>query len=411
MIRITNTPLILTVVLIAACHHTNIKSVPDPAELGQAAFMHDKLAGNWKKHTVTRLDPDYPNLKMPALFQYVSEPWNRIALYPFMQYMPEKNRLIAVMGCDRPHVPFLTTSDDGGATWTEPRKIRDDVSRGLGNICYLGNGRIIVTVNNPPRRCYSDDYGETFPRTVPVNKIADGVELHDSMGTPFIDRNPRTGQIDRLVNVRYEYGYEKKHSQPYIRFSTNMGKTWTPDKLVPQWSGFNEVEMVRAKNGDLVCVLRSDVHKRYKNRNDHFGGMGVSISKDNGQTWSNVNLLYEWGRHHQSPVVMPNGDIVVSYVVREGYPPNENGYPTFGIEAIVSHDHGQTWDLDHIYVLYEWDGHLVDNPDYWMASPQITSTAVLPDGDLVTIFSGGEREIGFEGDPRQIGVVRWHLAQ
>ena len=400
-------PMIACVVIVAGCQQNALKSTSVPAKLGQAAVMHDKLAGNWEKHTVIRLDPDHPDLMMPALFQYVSDRWNRIGLYPFLQYMPEKNRLIAIVGCDQPHGPFLTTSDDGGATWTEPRKIRDDVNKGLGNICYLGDGRVTVTAFHPPRRCYSDDYGETFPRTVPVNKIANGVELHDSMA-PFVDHNPRTGQIDRLVHIRYEYG--PITNQAYIRFSTDLGKTWTQDRSVPQWNGFNEAEMVRAKNGDLICCLRTIVHERYKERNDHFGGMGVSISRDNGQTWSDVNRLYEWGRHHQSLVVMPNGDIVMSYVVREGYPPSKNGYPTFGIEAIVSHDHGQTWDLDHVYVLYEWDGHLLGS-EYWLAGPWVTSTALLPDGDLITIFGGAEREVGFEGDPRRVGVVRWRLAE
>ena len=266
----------------------------------------------------------------------------------------------------------------------------------------------MLLVSNPLRYCFSDDYGDTFPDTVPVNNQIDGIELSDS-GVPFVDRNPKTGEIDRLIGIRYEYGHQRKPDQAYIHFSEDLGRTWSTDVPVPQWNGFNEAEMLRAANGDLVCCLRTVIHERYKGRIDHFEGMGVSISNDNGETWSDVHIIYEWGRHHQSLVLMPNGGIVMSYVVRAGYPPNNNGYPTFGVEAIVSHDHGQTWDLDHTYVLYEWDGHL-SGREYWMAGPQVTSTVVLPDGDLLTIFGGGERDTGFEGDPRRIGVVRWHLA-
>ena len=246
-------------------------------------------------------------------------------------------------------------------------------------------------------------------RAVPDKKEVTDIDKSDS-GIPFVDRDSGTGQINRLIGVRYEYGHGKKPDQAFIRFSTDLGKTWMKDIRVPQWNGFNEAEMVRAKNGDLVCCLRTIVHERYKGRNDHFEGMGVSISKDNGKAWSDVNVLFKWGRHHQSLVLMPNGDIVMSYVVREGYPPSKNGYPTFGIEAIVSYDHGQTWDLNHVYVLYEWDGHLLGS-EYWMAGPWVTSTALLPDGDLITIFGGAEREVGFEGDPRRVGVVRWRLAE
>jgi len=59
-------------------------------------------------------------------------------------------------------------------------------------------------------------------------------------------------------------------------------------------------------------------------------------------------MLYEYGRHHPSLVLMPDGDIVMTYVVRKGgYVDSKDGFPQFGVEAIVSHDHGRTWDLDH----------------------------------------------------------------
>ena len=405
--------IIATSVFGAGCRKSIAESAAEPTKIDQIDCLHDGLSKNWEKHTITHLDPDHHDLKIPALFQYISDPWNRIALYPFIQYIPEKHRLIAAIGCDDMplHKPFLVTSDDGGATWSKPRPPRTDTISGLSSICYMGKGKVMLTVGFPRRLCFSDDYGETFPRTIPVNSQQGGQQLNDS-GIPLVDRNPETGKIDRLIGIRYGFANDQdQHNQPFIRFSTNLGRTWSKDRPVPQWKGFNEAQMIRAKNGDLVCCLRSDIHKRYKNRNlDHFGGMGVSISKNNGETWSNINLIYDWGRHHQSLVLMPNGNIVMTYVVRAGYPPAANGYTMFGIEAIVSHDHGQTWDLDRTYVLYEWVGHLVGDR-YWMASPQITSTALLPDGDLITIFGSGEREMGYEGDPRRIGVVRWRLAK
>ncbi len=44
---------------------------------------------------------------------------------------------------------------------------------------------------------------------------------------------------------------------------------------------------------------------------------------------------------------MPNGDMVMTYVVRKGYIDASDGYPQFGIEAVVSRDNGRTWDMDH----------------------------------------------------------------
>ena len=289
--------IIVASVFFAGCRKSIAESAAEPTKIDQIDCLHDGLSGNWKKHTITRLDPSHPALKMPALFQWVSDSWNRVGLYPFMCYMPEKNRLFAAVGGDvAPHKPYVITSDDGGATWTEPRHISPHATTGLSAVCYLGDGQVIVTTWRYQKRHYSDDYGQTFPHNVAMDSVVDGQERHDS-GIPYVDRNPKTGRIDRLIGIRYEVrklvhnGKKVNPSQPYFRYSTDLGKTWTEDRLIPQWTGFNEIEMVRAKNGDLLAVLRSDQAERYFHRIDSFGGMGVSISKDNGETWSDVNLL------------------------------------------------------------------------------------------------------------------------
>ena len=45
-------------------------------------------------------------------------------------------------------------------------------------------------------------------------------------------------------------------------------------------------------------------------------------------------------------VLLPNGSILMTYVVRKGYTDTADGYPRFGIEAIVSRDNGRSWDLE-----------------------------------------------------------------
>ena len=151
---------------------------------------------------------------------------------------------------------------------------------------------------------------------------------------------------------------------------------------------------------------------------DHYNGLGVSISKDNGATWSKPNMLYEWGRHHPSMVLMPNGDIVMTYVVRKGYVDTPDGYPQFGIEAVVSQDHGQTWDLDHRYLLHTWVGNRKRNgssenqpgPQAWWASSQATSSVLLPDGSILTAFGTGYRSQPGPDNlptPRDVGLVLW----
>ena len=113
-------------------------------------------------------------------------------------------------------------------------------------------------------------------------------------------------------------------------------------------------------------------------------------------------------------LLLPGGDVVMTHVVREGYVGAPDGYPQFGIEAIVSRDHGQTWDLDHKYLLAVWKGNRKDEHAWW-AGCQSTSSVLLPDGSILTAFGTGYRsrpaKDGHPGKPlpRDIALVHWQV--
>ncbi len=60
--------------------------------------------------------------------------------------------------------------------------------------------------------------------------------------------------------------------------------------------------------------------RQYVGNIDHYEGLGISLSKDNGKTWSQIDRLYDYGRHHPSLLLLPNANILMTYVVRLGYP-------------------------------------------------------------------------------------------
>ena len=106
---------------------------------------------------------------------------------------------------------------------------------------------------------------------------------------------------------------------------------------------------------------------------------------------------------------MPNGDIVMTYVVRLGYPATHEGFPQFGVEAVVSRDNGQTWDKEHRYVLATWVGNIT-GATAWFCGVQSTSTVLLPDGMLLTAFGTGFRNLpGTKVCKMDVAMVRWHL--
>jgi hypothetical protein len=378
-------------------------------------------AAQWKPHSVGRLNGESPQIRMPAKRQIVSESWNCTAAVPYLVYMPEKDRLLMTIGRDNPHQAMVMTSDDHGATWSKPTYLHVDAK---GNsdagmttgLTYLGNGKLIA--NGGPIHWLSDNYGAAWTRA--DNPAALNGKTWYEWDPLLIDKDAKTGNVARLMSFCSDNLQADGHFQGYIRSSTNGGAAWTNEIKVPQMYKVNEVAFLRAHNGDIVAACRTDNPPRFAGSPlDHYNGLAVSISKDNGATWSELNVLYDFGRHHPSMVLMPNNDIVMTYVVRLGYDRTSDGFPQYGIEAVVSRDNGQTWDLSHRYVLDKWTGNrkganeCAPGPQEWWASSQATSTLLLPDATLLTAFGTGYRSqlVGNVSSPRDIGLIQWRPAE
>ena len=383
----------------------------------------------WRKIEVRQRNGKDPEIRLPARFQMLTDSWNRVVAVPYIVYMSEKDRLLMLVNCDYPHRAFLLTSDDRGANWTDPLLALVDkdgqpapfMGAGLGGdmgtgLAYLGDGKALFytcTVTSVSgkqdglvRRWFSRDYGQTWGDPAVLAAPSSSNKPWLIWDPPLVDRAPKLGAGVRLAQTSYlQVGTQ---SQGFIRFSTDEGKTWSKSIGAPQWYGTNEVRLLRAANGDLVAVCRTDVPDRFDETIDHYEGLGFCRSEDDGRTWSSLEILYDRGRHHQSLVLMPDGDIVMTYVVRLGYTDSKDGFRRFGIEAIVSHDHGRTWDLDHKYILHSWTGNQKGENAWWPSSQQ-TSSQLLPDGSIITVFGTGYRIRKDEQAPRDVGLVRWRL--
>lgn len=390
----------------------------------QGFVSEGKATTGWRPHVVRQTNGTDALVEIPAQFQIVTEAWNRVVAVPYMVYMPEKSRALMLVGCDYPHHAMVLTSDDLGATWTEPRPLRLDGEGkfipGLGtSLTCLGGGKLLLVTD---RLWFSTDYGVTWggpdstPEPLAIAPTPDGKPWNQ--WDPFLVLKDEAGKITRLVQTGYGmnhewYGSDKGpgYSTGYLRFSVDEGRTWSEAIAPPQWGGVSEVALLRAKNGDWVAACRTDIPARFEPETlDHLEGLAVSVSSDEGHTWSGLNRLYDYGRHHPCMVLLPDGTIVMTYVVRKGYADSADGWPQFGIEAIVSRDNGRSWDLDHKYILHAWKGNRTGS-EYWWASSQASSTVLLPDGSLLTAFGTGYRsETADSGpSPRDAGLVHWRL--
>ena len=372
----------------------------------------------WQKHNVVHLDGSQAMRTLPAEIYFMGGEWEyNNSQMPYLVYMPERKRLILAASVDKPSVKAIAVfSDDFGKTWTKPKWMHTDASGkpDLGSatqLTYLGDGKFLLGGGH--RYWSSTDFGETWSDYAPVPLGAEGKMMHqwDPM---LVDKDPKTGKVIRLVETRYKghgtFDTMEYFSQGCIRFSTDEGKTWSKEIEVPQWKGTNEIVLCRAKNGDLVAACRTDKPKQFQvGYDDQYSGLAVSISKDNGYTWSELNHLHAWGRHQPHMIVMPNGDIVMTYVVRNGYPADKNGLLRFGIEAVVSKDHGQTWDMDHKYILATNNSIMKGDRKSW-GSPQSTSNVLLPDGSLLTAFGTGVRNVPTQKLWKMdVVLVKWRL--
>ena len=379
-------------------------------------------AEEWNAHEVRQLGEPVGGDRTPAKLQIVTESWNRVVAVPYIVYMPEMDRLLMLVSCDYPHRPMVLTSNDHGASWSKPQPVLPDepahARHLLGvSLTYLGDGQVLCGVEGK-LRCRSNDYGQTWSsEPIPPNPHGGGWNQWDPY---LVDRDAATRKAIQLMETGYR-GSTDGGQEAFLRSSRDLGKTWNDATRVPQWAKVSEVALARAANGDIVAACRTDIPQSKQGETlDHFEGLGISISADEGRTWSEVKKLFDWGRHHPSLVVMPTGDIVMTYVVRKGYIDTEEGYPQFGIEAVVSRDHGKSWDLDHRYLLHTWVGNRkgsnqsAPGPQAWWASSQATSTVLLPDGSLLTAFGTGYRsQPNAQGmsSPRDVGLIQWRLSK
>lgn len=380
--------------------------------------LQDQASSCWDAHVVRQWNGRGRPLSRPATIQYLSDSWGRLNFQcPYLVYMPEKDRLLMLVLWQTVTRAALISSDDRGATWSAPRYVVPDSQGGPASgggigLSYLGQGKLVMELAG---HFFSDDYGETWGDRTPKPRAEDGKPLH-SWDPMLVDRDA-AGHVTRVVKTPYfetgiPFGSTGIFSHAVILFSPDEGRTWSKEIKVPEWLGVNEVVLVRAANGDLVAAARTDLPDRFATTAwDHYAGLGVSISKDDGYTWSKVQKLYDWGRHHPHMVVLANGNIVMTYVVRMGYTATEDGYPQFGIEAVVSRDHGQSWDLDHRYLLVHWTGRAkTTHPNAWYNSSQSTSTVLLPDGSLLTAFGSGHYNEPVDPWCRMdVGLVRWNV--
>ena len=365
---------------------------------------------SWKEHTVFQGDGSGGYVSHPAQLR-LAPCVGEDQFWPFGLAKMD-NGEIAMVGVARRLPPkmeqaVVTFSSDEGATWTEPIEIEGLTGRPM-MLAYLGGGELTFSCGwseDDHYRCFSSDYGRTWPERMDVQKAPSGNGF-GTEGNPLIERD-RNGAVTRIAELGHAVPGDRPWNWPtgtlceYLRWSYDGGRTWKDEVCIDetlQWEvqyegktytrGFSEGALVRAANGDLVAALRTDLPPRYitePNMDDSLEGTGVAISKDDGNTWEPLQHLFEAGRHHANLLCMPNGDLVMTLIRRVDVRDGTLASYRRGCDALISHDNGETWNLDKMYVLDEFVRMLQDK---WVSDGCGHLYSILLDnGDIFSAYA------------------------
>jgi hypothetical protein len=267
----------------------------------------------------------------------------------------------------------------------------------------LGNGEVIFsaeagTGGGKPVRFFSKDYGRTWTERQPLPVSTLGRRINTE-GNYLVDRDT-SGRALRVAAFGWmgpqDYHHPVDAAIGGFHWSSDGGRTWGTETCPPEWTrqerfagrtyrrGVSEGSLLRAANGWIVAALRTDMEARHMRlQNDNLEGTGFSISRDDGKTWSPVKILFPAGKMHAHLLALPDGTLVMSYIVRQDIVDGKLASYTRGCGAILSRDHGLTWDTEHEIMLDRFD--LADGSPHTLPCGHLCST-LLDDASIITCY-------------------------
>ena len=392
-----------------------------PSTSDRLPAMPSRAEFAWRDHWVMQHDGAGGQIGHPAAFRFL--PWHgERPVFPWgLAVLDDGVWAVAgvagSMTMAQSNQTVVELSDDRGASWRYV-EVPHCSTRPM-MLAYLGSGVLSFMSSWSDEgnfRYYSHDYGVTWERGDKLPPAPDGTQI-DCEGNPLIDRDA-AGNATLMAETGQTASKGPLPENPCcgcIRWSRDGGRTWEPARWPPEWvwhdrfagepveRGVGEGALVRAADGSIVAALRTDMPARYLPLHyDNFEGTAVSISRDEGASWTPLDFVFGPGRHHATLLRMPDDDLVLTVIRRLDFGGGDLATYRRGCDAVVSRDHGVTWDVEHRYVV---DDFAAIGAERWFEATCGHQCSVsVGDGSILTAY-GNYRNAGALIHWRPAGVA------
>lgn len=276
----------------------------------------------------------------------------------------------------------LTTSKDDGKSWSRLETVADH-GVDMRNPAFGITSQGVWILGYMEMDCYENGFWTPEKpgreRRIFVRRSTDGKTWNEPMRID-VGEHPIVCPYGKIVEAADGTLFMSMYGgdRAFVIRSRDGGATWGEISQIAE--GYNETALLALPSGKLLAALRTS------RSNNWTAGVHLSVSFDQGKTWSQPVKVTEDYQHPADLLLLESGNILLTF---------GNRRPPYGVRGMISRDEGATWDTDTTITLVSD-----------CSSPDVgyPSSVQLPGGDIFTAYYALDSGLIKQGRNHPIGV-------